>query len=112
MPYNLESPNTLLEAIDAANMERWYVRETVQVESEAVRHVLHHVAGHLTEFVAAACCSAVGWLRPPSASGQEAEVSQLSRINLEASEGPENHARLPPKRACESSLHVRRRRET
>ena len=51
MPYNLESPNTLLEAIDAANMERWYVRETVQVESEAVRHVLHHVAGHLADFV-------------------------------------------------------------
>jgi len=51
MPYNLQSPNTLLEAIDPANVERWYVRETVQVESEAVRHVLHHVAGHLADFV-------------------------------------------------------------
>lgn len=51
MPYNLQSPNTLLEPIDPANIERWYVRETVQVESEAVRHVLRHVAGHLADFV-------------------------------------------------------------
>lgn len=51
MPYNLESPNTLLEPVDAANIERWFVRETLQIESEPVRHVLHHVAGHLTDFV-------------------------------------------------------------
>jgi hypothetical protein len=51
MPYNLQSPNTLLEPIDPANIERWYVRETVQVESEAVRHVLHHVVCHLADFV-------------------------------------------------------------
>lgn len=51
MPYNLDSPNTLLEPIDPSNIERWFVRETVQVESEAVRHVLHHVAGHLADFV-------------------------------------------------------------
>lgn len=51
MPYNLESPNALLERIDPTNVERWYVRETLQVESEAVRHVLHHVAGHLEDFV-------------------------------------------------------------
>jgi hypothetical protein len=51
MPYNFQSPKTLLEAIDPANIERWYVRETVQVESEAVRHVLHHFAGHLADFV-------------------------------------------------------------
>ncbi len=51
MPYNLESPNTLLEPIDSFNIERWFVRETVQIESEPVRHVLHRVAGHLDDFV-------------------------------------------------------------
>jgi hypothetical protein len=51
MPYNLASPKTLLEPIDTANIERWFVRETVQVTSEPVRHVLHHVAGHLAAFV-------------------------------------------------------------
>jgi len=51
VPYNLESPNALLEPIDPTNVERWYARETIQVESEAVRHVLHHVAGHLPDFV-------------------------------------------------------------
>jgi hypothetical protein len=51
MPYNLQSPNTLLEPIDPANIEHWYVRETVQVKPEAVRHVLHHVVCHLADFV-------------------------------------------------------------
>jgi hypothetical protein len=51
MPYNLESPNTLLEPIDPSNVARWFVRETLQIESEPVRHVLHHVAGNLAEFV-------------------------------------------------------------
>jgi hypothetical protein len=51
MPYNLESPNTLLEPIDPSNVARWFVRETAQIESEPVRHVLHHVAGHLADFV-------------------------------------------------------------
>ncbi len=51
MPYNLESPNALLEPIDPSDIEGWFVRETVQVESEPVRHVLHHVAGHLADFV-------------------------------------------------------------
>ena len=51
MPYNLGSPNGLLEPLDLANMARWFVRETLQIESEAVRHVLHHVAGHLDDFV-------------------------------------------------------------
>jgi hypothetical protein len=51
MPYNLESPNGLLEPIDRENIEGWYVQETVQIESEAVRKVLHHVAGHLDQFV-------------------------------------------------------------
>jgi hypothetical protein len=30
VPYNLASPNTLLEPIDPYNIERWIVRETVQ----------------------------------------------------------------------------------
>ena len=51
MPYNLESPNALLEPIDATKIKRWYERETLQVGCEAVRHVLHHVAGHLADFV-------------------------------------------------------------
>jgi hypothetical protein len=37
--------------LDLSNVARWFVRETVQIESETVRHVLHHVAGHLNDFV-------------------------------------------------------------
>lgn len=51
MPYNLESPTALLDPVDPNNVERWYALETLQVESEAVRHVLLHVAGHLGDFV-------------------------------------------------------------
>jgi hypothetical protein len=51
MPYNLESPNTLLEPIDQSNLALWYVKETIQVEPEAVRHVLQHVGSHITDFV-------------------------------------------------------------
>ena len=32
MPYNLESPNTLLEPIDPSNIERWFHRETIQID--------------------------------------------------------------------------------
>jgi hypothetical protein len=51
MPYNLESPNALLDPIDRTNIARWFVQETLQIESDAVRHVLHHVAGHLQDFI-------------------------------------------------------------
>jgi len=51
MPYNLESPNGLLEPIDMSNVARWYVKETLQIEPEAIRHVLHHVATNLNDFV-------------------------------------------------------------
>lgn len=51
MPYNLESPNSLLEPIDSGNIGRWYEREILQEESQAVRHVLLHVGNHLTDFV-------------------------------------------------------------
>lgn len=51
MPYNLDSPNGLLEPFDLTNMARWFARETFQIESEGVRHVLHHVASNLGDFV-------------------------------------------------------------
>ena len=51
MPYNLDSPNGLLEPVDPSNVARWFVRETLQVESETVRHVLHQVAGNLNDFI-------------------------------------------------------------
>jgi hypothetical protein len=75
MPYNLDSPNTLLESIDPSNIERWYVRETVQVESEAVRHVLHHVASHLPDFVQWPLRAVLLWdgcdRRPPTGKKQK-----------------------------------------
>jgi len=51
MPYNLDSPNGLLEPADLSNMARWFVRETLQVKSETIRHVLHQVGGNLNDFV-------------------------------------------------------------
>ena len=51
MPYNLESPNTLLEPIDPANLALWYINETIQVEPESVRHVLQHVGNNINDFV-------------------------------------------------------------
>ncbi len=51
MPYNLESPNTLLEPIVASDIERWYLRETAQVKPKSVRHILQHVGRHLSDFV-------------------------------------------------------------
>ena len=49
--YNLESRNGLLEPVDLSNLDDWYLRETQQVEEESIRHVLRHVALHLTDFV-------------------------------------------------------------
>jgi hypothetical protein len=51
VPYNLDSPNGLLEPMDFSNVARWFVRETLQIESEIVRHVVHHVGGNLKDFV-------------------------------------------------------------
>jgi hypothetical protein len=51
MPYNLYSPNSLLTEIDPANVARWFVGESLQIESEAVRHVVQYVASNLKEFV-------------------------------------------------------------
>ena len=51
MPYNLDSPNRLLEPFDPANPAKWFVLEAIQIESEPVRKVLHQVAGNLSEFV-------------------------------------------------------------
>lgn len=51
MPYNLDSPNGLLEPLDVTNPARWFVRETLQIESETVRQILHQSAGNLSELV-------------------------------------------------------------
>ena len=51
MPYNLDSPNGLLEPFDASNPAKWFVRETMQIDSEPVRNVVRHVALHLKEFI-------------------------------------------------------------
>jgi hypothetical protein len=51
MPYNLGSPNGLLEPFNPIDAAKWFVLEAIQIESEPVRNVLHQVAGHLNEFV-------------------------------------------------------------
>lgn len=51
MPYNLASPNGLLEPLDSTNVAKWFVHETLQIESETIRHVLHQVGGNLNDFV-------------------------------------------------------------
>jgi hypothetical protein len=51
VPYNLDSPNGLLEAVDLSNVARWFIRETLQIESEHVRHIVQHVGGTLNEFI-------------------------------------------------------------
>ena len=51
MPYNLDSPNGLVEPFDATNPARWFVREASQVESEPLRQILQLVAGNLMEFI-------------------------------------------------------------
>ena len=61
MPYNLRSPNGLLEPFNLPNMAQWFVRETLQIESEAVRQVLHHVASNLNHFVRWPTCAILLW---------------------------------------------------
>lgn len=51
MPYNLESPNGLLEPIDMANVARWFAVEALQIESEPIRNVLYQTGGQLADFV-------------------------------------------------------------
>jgi hypothetical protein len=51
MPYNLDSRNGLLEAVDLSDLDGWYLRETVQIEPVSIRHVLQHVATHIADFV-------------------------------------------------------------
>ena len=51
MPYNLASPNGLIDPVDPANVARWLDLECLQIESEAIRHVVLHVAGNLKEFL-------------------------------------------------------------
>jgi hypothetical protein len=51
VPYNLDSPNGLFEPVDLSNVASWFVKETLQIESEHVRHIVHRVGGTLNEFV-------------------------------------------------------------
>ena len=51
MPYNLDSPNKLLEPCDRSDLRSWFVRECAQVKNDSVRHVLERVAGDLESFV-------------------------------------------------------------
>lgn len=50
MRYNLGAPNQLREPCDLADLGSWYQR-AIADESEAIRHVLQHVADHVDEFV-------------------------------------------------------------
>jgi len=52
VPYNLDSPNQLLEPCVLANLASWFTRECMQVADEHVRSVLNHVADHLDGFIA------------------------------------------------------------
>src|SRR4051812_38038068 len=51
VPYNLDSPNGLLDPIDTTNTARWLVNESLQIESEEIRHVAQYVAGNLKSFI-------------------------------------------------------------
>lgn len=51
MPYNLASPNYLLEPVDLSNLSGWFEREITQVESQAIRQVVRHINVHLSDFV-------------------------------------------------------------
>jgi len=51
MPYNLSSPNGIVEPCSLENLEFWYDRELQQVPSPAERDVLAAVAQNLDAFV-------------------------------------------------------------
>lgn len=51
MPYNLSSPNGLLEPCDLDDLGGWFTRELVQVSSEPLRDVLQAVEATLDSFV-------------------------------------------------------------
>jgi hypothetical protein len=47
--------------VDSSNVAQWFVRETLQIECEAVRQVLHQVAGNLKDFVRWPVCPLLLW---------------------------------------------------
>jgi hypothetical protein len=51
MPYNLDSPNALLELCDLSNLRSWFTRECAQVKDVQVRSILERVADNLESFV-------------------------------------------------------------
>jgi hypothetical protein len=51
MPYNLESPNGVIEPFDFVKPNRWIAREMLQIECASVREVVMRVAGNLDDFV-------------------------------------------------------------
>ena len=51
MPYNLSSPNGIVEPCDLTDLAGWFSRELTQVPSLAERNVLKTVAGKLDSFV-------------------------------------------------------------
>jgi hypothetical protein len=51
MPYNLSSPNGIVEPCDLACLEEWFERELTQVPAPAERSVLKITAGELGSFV-------------------------------------------------------------
>lgn len=51
MPYNLSSPNGILEPCDLNDLKRWFARELPQVPNAAERKVLSTVADELDSFV-------------------------------------------------------------
>jgi hypothetical protein len=51
VPYNLQSPNGIVEDCDLSDLGRWFSRELFQISSEPQRTVLTNVAGNLSSFV-------------------------------------------------------------
>jgi hypothetical protein len=95
MPYNLDSPNGILDPYNPENPARWFVLETVQIQSEPVRKVLHDVARNLNEFVRWPERAVLLWdgcdRRPPDGKKQKyhlypksiRELSKKHGINLD-----------------------------
>jgi hypothetical protein len=96
MPYNLNSPNRLLEPFDPTNVAKWLVSEAIQIDSEPVRNVLFQVAGNLNEFVKWPARAVLLWegcdRRRPDNKNQKyhrypesiRQLSKEQRINLDS----------------------------
>lgn len=51
MPYNLSSPNGIVERCALSDLDRWFQRELAQVSSKPEKRVLAEVAANLESFV-------------------------------------------------------------